>query len=338
MSAVTDSDDKCGEGNTNRPSSCLAGGAGASWRAMVFLTRWFTRLDQAARTRLLLIGSVVGALIALGISVLVTSSPEEGERPQVRKTTVFDAPASSCLTWDSESGRDMRRIPCTKPHMFEVTEVRSVAQDFPRGAPAPDLNAWQKIATESCTPGAIKYLGRPLDPHGKLQVSALKPSESDWEAGNRDLRCGLWWTSLGGKLQPITGRAEVMNQSMVWPKGTCLALVGKTVGDPIDCAKPHAYEMIAVVDLSEEFGESYPSQEKQKAWLDKTCSGLADKYTGKLNLAKKKLILAWDTRLPVSWKAGSYKVNCMVGAKLPDGSGLAPVTGSIKKPAKPAGG
>lgn len=298
------------------------------------LTRWFSRLDQAARTRLLMTGAVVGALIALAITAIAVSVPDQqeaGALPPVRKTAVFDAPASSCLTWDQGSGQGMRRTPCSKPHLFEVTEVLSVADDFPRGVPSPDLETWKKITEKRCTAGAARYLGTPLDPNGKLQVSALKPSEADWEAGNRDLRCGLWWSSLGGAVQPITGRAEKIDQSMVWPKGTCLALVDKSVGDPVDCGKPHAYEMIAVVDLSKEFGTTFPSPSKQKSWLDKTCSSLADKYTGKADLAKKKLILGWDTRSKSSWKAGSYKVNCFVGAKLPDGSGLAPVTGSVKK-------
>lgn len=303
--------------------------------------RWFSQLNHATRTRLLMAGAVFGALLALAVSMVLSASPEapDGAGPTVRKTSVFDAPASSCLTWDSSSGEDMRRTPCEEPHMFEVTEVLSIADEYPRGAPSPDLVAWRKIASERCAAGAAKYLGKPVDPYGKLQVSALKPSEADWASGNRDLRCGVWWSGLGGTLQPITGRASEMNQSMVWPTGTCLALNEKSVGDPIDCARPHAYEMIAVVDLSKKFGDDYPSEKEQKAWLDKTCSTLADRYTGKMNLAKKKLILAWDTRHPASWKAGSYKVNCMVGAKLPDGSGLAPVTGSVAKappPAKPA--
>ncbi|MGH3451894.1 MAG: septum formation family protein, partial [Haloechinothrix sp.] len=139
------------------------------------------------------------------------------------------------------------------------------------------------------------------------------------------------WAGPGGTLQPTSGLVAAQDQSPVWPAGTCLALVGKTVGDPIDCAEPHSYEMIAVVDVSDEFGKEYPSEKEQHAWLDKTCSKLAEEYTGGLDLGKKKLILAWDTRQEESWDAGSYLVNCKVGAKLADGSGLAPVTGSIKE-------
>ncbi len=280
-------------------------------------------------------GAVVGALLALALSVLVTSSASDdaaqAARNGVRMKASYDAPAGSCLIWDKGTGENMRRIACEQEHLFEVTEILDISKDFPPDAAAPGAEYWRKIATDRCTEGAADYLGEPLDPHGKLQVSALKPSDADWAAGNRELRCGLWWAAPGGELQETSGPAALADQSLIWPAGTCLALAGKTVGDPIGCAQPHAYEMIAVVDLSDEFGKKYPSQKRQHAWLDERCSDLADKYTGKLDLAKKKLILTWDTRTKESWQAGSFKVNCKVGAKLPDGSGLAPVTGSIEK-------
>jgi hypothetical protein len=42
------------------------------------------------------------------------------------------------------------------------------------------------------------------------------------------------------------------------------------------------------------------------------------------------LTISWDTLQEASWAAGSRLVNCKVGALLPDGSGLAPVTGSVR--------
>ncbi|HZA18233.1 MAG TPA: hypothetical protein VE645_15330, partial [Pseudonocardiaceae bacterium] len=40
--------------------------------------------------------------------------------------------------------------------------------------------------------------------------------------------------------------------------------------------------------------------------------------------------LFWATLRAESWRAGSTRVDCRLGAFLPDRSGFAPVTGSVK--------
>jgi hypothetical protein len=48
--------------------------------------------------------------------------------------------------------------------------------------------------------------------------------------------------------------------------------------------------------------------------------------------ANKGLTLFWQTLRLESWRAGSTQVDCRLGAFLPDRSGFAPVTGSVKGP------
>jgi hypothetical protein len=303
------------------------------------------RPRHTQRTRLLMAGAFLGALLAVSFSFVFSWPVDVGEQQQDQwtgtantasheeqvKRRAFNAPVGSCLTWTEHNGSDMRVVSCEQPHFFEVTGVEDVSHAYPDGAPSPDLAQWREIAVEQCTAGAEDYLDKPLDPEGKLQVTALRPGEDDWGDGERELRCGLQWVAPGGAVQAIHGPAVLQEQSDVWDEGTCLALTGKTVGDPIDCAEPHSYEMIAVLDLSDEFGEDYPSEDDQMTWLDTECSKLADDYTGELDLAAEKLTLTWDIRSKESWEAGSYLVNCKVGARLEDGSGLAPVTGSVKE-------
>lgn len=304
----------------------------------------FVRLRRGSGTRLLMVGAVVGAAAALAITVAVTSAtptaqvdegPRGGGMPassgQREIKYSFAAPVGTCLTWRTRDAGDMRQVPCAEAHIFEVTEVIDISKEYPPGAPQPDTAKWRDIAVERCTKGAATYLDKPLDPEGKLQVSALRPNSTDWENGQRSLRCGLWRTGPGGSLQGTKGPAVEQNQSNIWAKGTCLGLSGKTVGDPVDCEQKHSYEMIGIENLRDEFGEGYPSKDKQESHLDKACSKAADKYTGGLNLKEKKLIVSWDTRSNASWRAGSYLVNCKVAALLSDKSGLAPVTGSIAK-------
>lgn len=309
------------------------------------------RPKHALRTRLIMAGAVLGAAIALTVSVMLASSgtngsgsagpnggPKGGGLPASRSGQdikySYAPPVGTCLSWKTEQGEDMHQVRCAEPHLFEVTEVIDVSEDFPPGASQPDKDRWRAIAKKRCAKGVEDYLGKPLDPEGKLQVSALRPNKADWDRGLRALRCGIWRTGPGGSLQATKGAAVEQDQSNVWAKGTCLGLADKSVGDPVKCSERHSYEMIALLDLSDKFGKSYPSRGKQDAWLDKKCSSAADKYTGGANLKKMKLIVSWDTRTESSWRAGSYLVNCKVAALLHDKSGLAPVTGSVAKGAR----
>ena len=47
-------------------------------------------------------------------------------------------------------------------------------------------------------------------------------------------------------------------------------------------------------------------------------------------VAEKRLIVFSETLRPESWDAGSRRVDCRLGAFLPDRSGFAPVTGSVR--------
>lgn len=288
-------------------------------------------------TRLVMAGVFVGAILALSLSVAFSWNvgPTGGtgggapELPPAAKEA-FQSPPGTCLTWKSPDATDTRRVPCAEPHLFEVTSIVDIGAQYPAGVPTPNLEQWQEIARSRCTVDVKPYLGRTLDPYGRLSMNLLRPTAAQWEDGDRQLRCGLQWAGPGGKLQPTTGAAKEQNQSAVWEPGTCLALLNNSFGDPIDCAQPHSYEIIATLDLKTKFKEDYPSQEEQNTWLDTECSKTAQEYTGNADLAEKKVILGWDVREQESWDAGSTLVNCKVAATLPDGKGLAPITGSVK--------
>ncbi|MEC3977991.1 septum formation family protein [Amycolatopsis sp. H20-H5] len=292
---------------------------------------------QTLRTRLVMAGVFLGALIALALSVTFSwsGSAEGGAGGGSGKLSpaaqeAFHSPPGSCLNWSNPDAGDARKIDCAQPHLFEVSSIVDLGAEYPEGAPSPSTEQWQQISQSKCSAALKPYLGHELDPYGKLTLNLLRPTAPQWADGDRQLRCGLQWAGPGGKLQPTTGPAKSQNQSLVWEPGTCLALLGKSVGDPIDCAKPHAYEIVAKLDLKTKFTDGYPSQDDQKAWLDTECSNAVTEYTGGADLGAKKLILTWDVREQESWDAGSTQVNCKVAAKLPDGSGLDAITGSLK--------
>ena len=294
---------------------------------------------QILRTRLLMAGAFVGALLALSLSWTFSwgAADRTSERDRVREAAFHAAPGQ-CLDWSQQRARDAHVVPCSQQHLFEVTSVQNISRQYPRAAPAPSLQKWREIAEKRCGKNIEKYLGEPLDPHGRYSLTILRPTKAEWQRGERKVRCGLQRTGPGGGLLPTTGYAAEQPQSSVFEPGTCLGLLGKSVGGPVDCAKPHSYEIVATLDLTTEFKftDGYPSSEDQNAWLDKKCNTALKAYTGGgADISDRGLMLGWDTVKEESWNAGSTKVNCKVGKPLEDGSGLAPITGSIsKKPDK----
>lgn len=313
---------------------------GAGMMDAMFSASYGPAAKRVLRTRLLMAGAFVGALLALSLSWTFSwgTAGQASERGEVREAA-FHATPGQCLNWSQQRARDAKVVPCAQPHLFEVTSVQNISREYPRKAPPPDLKKWHEIAEKRCGKNIEEYLGGPLDPHGKYSVTILRPTTAEWHSGERKVRCGLQRTGPGGGLLTTTGHAAKQPQSSVFEAGTCLGLLGKSVGGPVDCAKPHAYEIIATVDLTEEFKftDGYPSAEDQNAWLDKKCNTALKTYTGGADISEQDLLLGWDTAGEDSWNAGSTKVNCKVGKPLEDGSGLAPITGSVaKKPDKSA--
>lgn len=289
--------------------------------------------SETTRTRLVMAGAFIGALVLLALSMVFSWPVAVGGATSTAAddaARAFDSPAGTCLDWPAENPRAMRRLDCAQPHVFEVTGNVEISADYPSSAPPPDEKRWQEIAAEKCTPGVTEYLGGKLDPFGRYTVSALKPTDEQWRSGDRKLRCGIHRvTPLGTRLR-TKGSAHGQDQSNVYDVGTCFGLNDKEPADPIDCSRAHAFEIVGNADLSAAFPAEFPNLDAQKAKLAELCGQLVGSYTGGLDLASKKLTLTWDTLQEQSWAAGSHKVDCKVGALLDDGTGLAPVTGTVR--------
>lgn len=286
------------------------------------------------KTRLVMAGAFVGALAVLSMSMLFSwpvSVKGTADTAAEEAAAAFDSPSGTCLDWPNDAPQNMRRVPCTKPHTFEVTENVDIGKDYPGTAPPPNAEGWQQIVTERCTTVGTRYLGGKLDPFGKYTVGALKPNADQWRDGDRKLRCGLQRVTPSGKrLLPTTGSAAKQDQSNVHDPGTCFALVNeKEVGDPVDCSTEHSYEVVGSIDLAETFPGAYPSESQQLQKTVDLCPPVAATYTGKKNLTALGLSLYSDTLKAESWAAGSRKVDCKVGALEADQS-LRPVRGSVK--------
>ncbi|MGH2952345.1 MAG: septum formation family protein, partial [Solirubrobacterales bacterium] len=281
-------------------------------------------------------GAVLGALVALaawgmqaGPSPLLAVAP--GLVPTPSPQPLRAAP-HTCLSWQKPDASDAQVVSCSQPHLFEVTGAVELT-DFDAQAPFPDAAGWQQLVTERCTERTSQVLADRFDPFGRFTAGAIKPSEAGWGSGDRTLRCGVQSTGRTGTLFPTTGSVLAQDQSDVHPPGTCLGNDGKAVGDPVDCVSAHAVEVVGVVDLKGAFPDGYPDEAAQDKLLNTECTRLAKDFAGGPEVVGKKgLTLFWETLRAESWQAGSARVDCRLGAFLPDRSGFAPVTGSVKGP------
>lgn len=277
-----------------------------------------------------MVGAFVGAVVLLALSVVAGWPVLPGRAATSDPATVVaDATAGTCLTWTRPDAANITAVACIQPHLFEVTGSADISAKYPAGAAFPDTQMWQQAAQSYCTTSALNYLGK-LDPNGKYSVGALKPTGAQWNSGDRTLRCGVQRSTPSGQLIPTTGTAKGANQSNVYPAGTCLALVNKAAGGPVPCGSQHAYEIVGTVSLRGPFPDGYPAIGDQQTALGKLCQPVAALYTDNANLNQYQLSVTWDTVSQDSWNAGSYSVNCKIGALLPDGSGLGPVVNSVK--------
>ncbi|MDQ2788467.1 MAG: septum formation family protein, partial [Actinomycetota bacterium] len=258
--------------------------------------------------------------------------PTESSQPSAPSAQSLRAPAHTCLTWQLPDAADAAVVSCSAPHLFEVTGTLDL-QDFDAQAAFPDPARWQQLVAQRCTERTTQALADHFDPFGRFTVGAIKPSEAGWQRGDRTLRCGVQSAGRTGTLFATTGNAQDQDQSDVHPPGTCLGNDGKTVGDPVDCALPHAIEIVGIVDLKGSFAKGYPDEAAQDRVLNTECTRLAKDFAGgPAVVGNKGLTLFWETLRMPSWQAGSSRVDCRLGAFLPDRSGFAPVTGSVKGP------
>jgi hypothetical protein len=308
------------------------------------------RTPEPRLVRRMVLGVLIGSLTMLGVATLdsfagatvpvlgtLAALPSSGG--SAREVPAPPATPGTCLMWSRGDAADTEVVDCAQPHLFEQAGSVTLAGDMA----LPDDRQWRQLVNERCEPVVVQYLGGKFDPDGRYRVGALKPSPSKWADGDRELRCGVQSASRSGALLPLSGRAADSDQAAVQEPGTCLAIDGRTIGDPVDCAGPHAVETVGIVELSEKFPDAFPAVGDQDAYLQPQCAQIANEYAGSADaISAKGLTVYWDNITEESWNAGSRKVNCNLAALLPDRSGFAPVTGPVKgdvvvgdKPAPP---
>ena len=177
------------------------------------------------------------------------------------------------------------------------------------------------------------YLGTKFDPNSKFSVSMLWSGDRAWrQSGDRRMLCGLQQPGPNNQQVAFKGKVADIDQSKVWPAGTCLGIdptTNQPIDVPVDCAAPHAMEVTGTVNLAEKFPNALPAEPEQDGFIKDACTKMTDAYLAPVNLRTTTLTLIYPTVSLPSWAAGSREVACSIGATLGNG-GWATLVNSAK--------
>lgn len=286
----------------------------------------------------LLIAGTVTALPIRNSTALSTYVPSDA-LSSAANPTFASAKAGDCLTWP-DNGMDAATIvDCKDDHRFEVAEAVDMGtypgSEFGPDAAPPTPARIQQITLEQCEPAVERYLAGRYDPNSRFSISMLWAGDKAWKhAGERRLLCGLQLQGPGNQQLIFKGRVTDLDQSKVWPTGTCLGIdpaTNQPNDAPVDCAAPHAMEVAGTVNLAEKFPDGLPLDADQDAFIKEVCNSLTDAYLAPGKLRDTTLTLIYNTVSLPSWAAGSRQVSCNIGATLGNG-GWATLINSAKGP------
>jgi hypothetical protein len=272
------------------------------------------RANRRGLLTLALIGLILG-----GVIQLATSTPQRertASNGESRADVVFgNANSGTCLGWPPDEPDKPSFVQCAGDHMFEVIK------------PVPMNNFG-----EPCQLAAREYLGNRYDPSSRFTISVIWPGDAvGTPASQRNLLCGLQLLGPGGRAIPFKGKIAELDQSRVWPPGTCIGIdeaTHRSTDVPADCSSPHALEVAGAANLAERFPDGFPAEPEQLAFLSDVCTRTADAYLAPTTLAAVGMAVHYDTVSPVSWAAGSRQASCAIGT--PADGGWAPKVGSTR--------
>ena len=142
------------------------------------------------------------------------------------------------------------------------------------------------------------------------------------QSGERRMLCGLQLPGADNQQIAFKGKVADLDQSKVWPAGTCLGIDPSTnqpTDAPVDCGAPHAMEVTGAVNLAEKFPGALPADADQDAFIKDACTRMTDAYLAPIQLRSTTLTLIYSTISLPSWNAGSHEVSCSIGATLGNG-------------------
>jgi hypothetical protein len=305
---------------------------------------------QAGSTRRGLLLFALGGLLIAG---LVIAIPAVGTGPgrlagyigsnPIPSTGSKNSPAfnrassGDCLMWPEGTPESATVVNCTADHRFEVAESIDMrtfpGSEYGPNAAPPSPARIQQISQEQCEAAVHRYLGPKFDPNSKYSISMLWSGDRAWrQGGERRMLCGLQLPGTNNQQAVFKGKVADVDQSKVWPTGTCLGIdltSNQPIDVPVDCGAPHAMEVTGTVNLGEKFPGALPAEPDQDSYIKDSCTKMTDAYLAPVKLRATTLTLIYSTLSAPSWSAGGREVACSIGATLGNG-GWATLVNSAK--------
>ena len=306
---------------------------------------WWQSLHATSTRRALLLTALGGLLIAGLITALPSKDGSNGLTASTislgpRGNDTFDhAKSGDCLNWPERTPDAAEIVDCTDEHRFEVAESVDMrtfpGSEYGPDAAPPSAARIQQISQEQCSAAVKRYLGTRFDPNSRFTVSMLWSGDKAWrQSGERRMLCGLQLPGPNNQQLAFKGKVADVDQSKVWPAGTCLGIdptTNQPTDIPVDCAAPHAMEVTGAVNLAEKFPAALPAEPDQDGFIKDACTRMTDAYLAPVQLRSTTLTLIYSTISLPSWSAGSHQVSCSIGATLGNG-GWSTLLNSAKGP------
>jgi predicted heme/steroid binding protein len=306
---------------------------------------WWRSLHATSTRRALLLTALGGLLIA----GLITALPNQDGSAGLTASTISlgargndtfnHAKGGDCLNWPDRTPDAAQIVDCKDEHRFEVAESVDMrtfpGSEYGPDAAPPSAARIQQISQEQCSAAVKRYLGPRFDPNSRFTVSMLWSGDKAWkQSGERRVLCGLQLPGPNNQQLSFKGKVADVDQSKVWPAGTCLGIdptTNQPTDIPVDCAAPHAMEVTGAVNLAEKFPQALPAENDQDGFIKDTCTKMTDAYLAPIQLRSTTLTLIYSTISLPSWSAGSHQVSCSIGATLGNG-GWSTLLNSAKGP------
>src|SRR5258708_22102832 len=197
---------------------------------------------MARSTRRALLLTALGGLLIAG---LVTAIPAVGTGPGRLAGYIGNNPVPStggkssatfnrastgdCLMWPYRTPEAATIVSCSDDHRFEVAESIDrrtfPGSEYGPDAAPPSAARIQQISQEQCEAAGRRYLGAKFDPNSKYSVSMLWAGDRAWrQAGERRMLCGLQLPGPNNQQEAFNGKVADIDQSKMWPTGTCLGI------------------------------------------------------------------------------------------------------------------
>lgn len=306
---------------------------------------WWQSLQAASTRRALLLTALGGLLIAGLITAMPIKDGSNGLTASTislgpRGNDTFDhAKSGDCLNWPERTPDAAEIVECKDDHRFEVAQSVDMrtfpGSEYGPDAAPPSAARIQQISQEQCSAAVKRYLGARFDPNSRFTVSMLWSGDKAWrQAGERRMLCGLQLPGPNNQQLAFKGKVADVDQSKVWPAGTCLGIDPSTnqpTDIPVDCAAPHAMEVTGAVNLAEKFPADLPPEPDQDGFIKDACTRMTDAFLAPTQLRSTTLTLIYSTISLPSWSAGSHQVSCSIGATLGNG-GWSTLLNSAKGP------